>query len=98
MNAKLSRLIAAARKAYAPAPALPSDASLAPFGFSTRVVARWRGAQKREPGRTWEGLCWWGAAASVMICLLVFVQQHQTEPTAFELLLNVEAGEALELF
>lgn len=98
MNAKLSRLIATARKAYAPAQSPPGEVRHAPFGFSTRVVARWRGAQKREPGRTWEGLCWWGAAASVTICLLVFVQRYQAEPTTFDLLLNVEAGEEPELF
>jgi hypothetical protein len=94
MNHKpLSHLIAAARKAYAPPSlrVLPQP----PLGFSTRLAARW--AQARGPmgwGDLWERLSWWGASASVAVCLVAFAHQAMApEPNPFDLLLEVQAVE-----
>ena len=95
MNAKLKKLIAIARKAHAPSRQLAEEDVQAPFGFATRVIAQWSEESKQERGRVWERLCWWGAATSVAICLVVFVQQHaRTEANAFDVLLNTPAEDA----
>ena len=94
MNANhetLRKLIEAARKAHAPSPA-PS-ALAAPFGFSTRVASRWAAARgKSNWAEHWERLCWWGASASVAVCLFAFVNQSlQPEPNPFDVLLEAQA-------
>ena len=89
-NQAIHQLIAAARKAYKP---LPPTAQEAPFGFSTRVAARWAEARKHTGrGDVWERFCWWGAGASVAVCLAAFAHQALTpEPDPFDLLLEVQA-------
>ena len=83
-NKSLQKLIRVARKAHAP-PVAPSDTP-APFGFSTRVAARWataRGPSNRA--NLWERLCWWGASVSVAVCLTAFVSRSfQPDPNPFE--------------
>jgi hypothetical protein len=95
----LRKLIGAACKAQPLAPA-PTDMT-APFGFSTRVAARWAAARGRSsPVDAWERLSWWGAGASVALCLLVFVgQSSQPDPNPFEVLIEAQgdAGEALDM-
>ena len=86
----LRKLIEAARKAQA----LPSPPeSSAPFGFSTRVAARWAALPRRSGlADAWERLCWWGASASVAVCLLTFASQSlQPEPNPFDVLLEAQA-------
>ena len=96
----LRKLIQAARQAPSPAPApapAPPD-SPGPFGFSTRVAARWAAGQGRS-GRAdvWERLCWWGASASVAVCLLAFVNQSlQPEANPFDELIEAPS-EVLEV-
>ena len=87
----LRRLIAAARKARAPQAAPPADA---PFGFATRVAARWADARGRAShGELWERFCWWGASVSVAVCLAAFTYQAVTpERNAFDLLLEIPAA------
>ena len=90
-NEPLRRLIQAARKAHAP-PLAPSDLP-APFGFSTRVAALWVAVPRRAGwADAWERLCWWGAGASVAVCLFAFVNQSlQPEPNPFDVLLESTA-------
>lgn len=87
----LRKLIEAARKAHAPAPA-PSEVP-APFGFSTRVAARWASMSRRSGwADAWERLSWWGASTSVAVCLFAFVNQSlQPEPNPFDVLLEASA-------
>lgn len=95
-NESLRKLIRAARKAPPRAPAPPD--SPAPFGFSTRVAARWA-ASRGHAGLadSWERLCWWGASASVAVCLLAFVNQSlQPESNPFDALIEAPA-DVLEL-
>jgi hypothetical protein len=95
----LRKLIQAARKAPAPAPP-PAD-SPAPFGFSMRVASHW--GMSRGPSSladAWERLSWWGAGASVALCLLVFVGQSlRPEANPFDELMETqaEAGEVLDM-
>lgn len=89
-NEPLRKLIQAARKAHAgPAPA----ETPAPFGFSTRVAARWAAARgKSNWAEHWERLSWWGASASVAVCLFAFVNQSlQPEPNPFDALIESPA-------
>jgi len=90
-NEPLRKLIRAARKVHAPTPA-PSDL-MAPFGFSARVAARWAAARAESNWAAhWERLCWWGASASVAVCLFTFVNQSlQPEPNPFDVLIEVQA-------
>ena len=87
----LQKLIKAARKAHAP----PAQSDMpAPFGFSTRVAARWvtaRGLSNwTEP---WERLCWWGAGASVAVCLVAAgYQSLAPEPNPLDVLMEAQAG------
>ena len=95
-NESLRKLIRAARQASSPTPA-PSDSPV-PFGFSTRVAARWATGERRV-GRAevWERLCWWGAGASVAVCLMAFASQSlQPEPDPFDALMEAPA-EVLEI-
>lgn len=87
----LGKLIIAARKAHQPQ-STPTPQP-APVGFATRIAARWAEAGRRNGwADVWERLCWWGASASIAVCLLVFAQKTMTpEPSAFDLLLEVEA-------
>lgn len=93
-NESLRKLIQAARKAPMPTEAPP--VSTAPFGFSTRVAARWAALPKRSGlADIWERLCWWGASASVAVCLTAFVSQSlQPEPNPFDVLLEAQADAA----
>lgn len=90
-NESLRKLIQAARKAPMPTEAPP--VSTAPFGFSTRVAARWAALPKRSGlADIWERLCWWGAGASVAVCLLAFAGQSlQPEPDPFDALMEAPA-------
>jgi len=90
-NESLRKLIEAARKASAPAPE-PEDPSV-PFGFSTRVAARWASSRGRSSlADAWERLSWWGAGATVALCLLLFVGQLvQPEPNPFDALMEAPA-------
>jgi hypothetical protein len=49
-----------------------TEAAEAPFGFSTRVAARWL-AQREDPLVPWEKLAHWGAITALIIALLVVV-------------------------
>jgi len=88
----LRKLITAARKAQAP-PLTQSDLP-APFGFSTRVAARWTVTRGRSNwAELWERLCWWGAGASVAVCLVAASYQSLApEPNPFDVLLEAQAG------
>ena len=87
-NGSLRKLILAARKAHVPL-AAPFDTPV-PFGFSTRVAARWvavRGPSNQA--NLWERLCWWGASVSVAVCLTAFVSQSfQPEGNPFDPLME----------
>jgi anti-sigma-K factor RskA len=90
-NESLRKWIQAARKAPPPTPAPPD--SPAPFGFSTRVAARWTAARGRS-GRAdaWERLSLWGASASVALCVMAFVgQSFQQEANPFDSLIDTPA-------
>jgi hypothetical protein len=93
-NESLRKLIEAARRAPAVTP-IPSD-SPAPLGFSTRLAARWA-AERAHSGwaDAWERLSWWGAGASVAVCLFAFVNQSlQPEPNPFDVLIEAQADAA----
>ena len=87
----LRKLIVAARKAHSPG-CVPTPAS-APFGFATRVAARWADARHRvSRGDLWERFCWWGASVSVAVCIAAFsYQELRPEPNAFDLILDAQA-------
>lgn len=90
-NQQLQKLIASARKAYAP-PTSPPDESPS-LGFATRIAARWS-ATHRHPARgdVLERFCWWGASVSVGVCVVAFAQQALSpEPNVFELVLEIQA-------
>jgi hypothetical protein len=89
-NESLRKLIETARRAP-PAPA-PLDSTV-PFGFSTRVAARWAAGQgNARRADVWERLCWWGAGASVVVCLSAFAGQSlQPEPDPFDTLMEAPA-------
>lgn len=88
---QLHKLIVTARQAYAPqsAPA----ATAAPFGFATRIAARWVGARRHvSRGDLWERISCWGASVSVAVCVAAFTQQMlQPEPNVFDLVLEMQA-------
>ncbi len=90
---QLQKLIANARKAYAPQSA--PVATAAPFGFATRIAARW--SEVRKPpghGDIWERFCWWGASVSVAVCVAAFAYQALSpEPNAFDLVLGIQASD-----
>ena len=92
-NESLRKLIRAARKAQAQP--IPSDSPV-PFGFSTRVAARWAAARGRSGwADAWERLSWWGAGVSVAVCLMAFVNQSlQPEPNPFDVLIEAQADAA----
>ena len=87
----LNKLIVAARKVQPPKSA-PASIEI-PFGFATRVAARWADSPRAvRGGDLWERFCWWGAAASVVVCLGVFsIQKLQPEPNVFDLVLDARA-------
>ena len=69
------RLVVAAQAARQQASAGRDDA--APFGFSTRVVARWRQARDEERRLAlWQRLSWRAAFASLTLCAAVVVAQR----------------------
>jgi len=68
----------------------------APFGFAARVASRWSSIGN---GPDWRDLlerfCWWGAGASVAVCLLACAYDAtRPEPDAFDLVLNVQQADA----
>ena len=87
----LDKLIVAARKALPPKSA-PAPIEI-PFGFATRVAARWADSPRAvRGGDLWERFCWWGAAASLVVCLGVFsYQELRPEPNVFDLVLDARA-------
>jgi hypothetical protein len=93
MNQKpVQKLIGLARKAHQPAPA--PQAESAPWGFATRVVARLAEPNGATRASFWERWCWWGAGASVAVCLIASAQHAlQPEPNAFDLALEAQAEE-----
>ena len=94
MNRHLRKLIKFARDAYVPSCSIASEQ--APFGFATRVAARWA-AEGRQPTllQMWQRLCWWGATVSVLICLLSAAYRSALpEPNAFDLLLEQPVTES----
>ena len=96
MNERLNKVVRLARKAYKPSAAEPLQS--APFGFSTRVAARWATESNRtDLTDLWQRLSWWGATASLLICLSAAVYRATLpEPNAFDLLLEQPASEAYE--
>jgi len=65
-NENLKDFLARARRGQ---PATPSEA---PFGFTTRVAARWTAAPSpSDPLRTWERLTRLGLAGACAVCLAV---------------------------
>ena len=85
---RLERLLALARKGQ-PAPMEPA-ANEPPFGFSTRVAARWAASPRHSAAAdVWERLSWWGSGLAAAACLLVLTfHQPAPEPTGFDLLLG----------
>jgi hypothetical protein len=80
----LQKLLTSARKACQPPP--PADPAEPPLGFATRVAALWR-ARQGGPRRAdlWERCSWWGAGASIAICLILIVHHAvQPEPDALD--------------
>jgi hypothetical protein len=68
------RLTAAARTARQAAAAARDDA--APYGFSTRVVARWRQVREEEQRLAlWQRVSWRAAFASLALGAMVVVSQ-----------------------
>jgi hypothetical protein len=71
--------------------AAPQNAA-APFGFASRVAARW--ADRKSPTcglDLYERLGWWGAALSSAICLVALMQRTTLpEPNPFDPLLGVD--------
>ncbi len=86
----LTRLLALARRA----PRTPSEQSEpepAPLCFSARVVAQARTERRRHTGLVaWERLCWFGAGAAVVVCLVAGLHAHHatSQPSGLELLLT----------
>ncbi|HZO86525.1 MAG TPA: hypothetical protein VFC26_14995 [Verrucomicrobiae bacterium] len=96
MKPSLQKLITAARKVRRLASAAPE--SEAPFGFATRVAARWAAQRRASAADVWQRLCWWGATASIAICLFSAVYRATLpEPNAFDLLLEQPVMEADDL-
>ncbi|MBM3846474.1 MAG: hypothetical protein FJ405_09340 [Verrucomicrobia bacterium] len=89
-STKLRRLIELARRA--PTDDLAKDSVAAPYGFASRVAAGWCRAPQARVADLWERFCWWGAAVSASVCLLVSVAQPTSaEGDAFELLFHAHA-------
>ena len=90
-NQSLRKLIKAARKGSTPAQ--EPSVSPAPFGFSTRVAAQWAAGRGRSGlADAWERLCWWGASASVALCVMAFVSQSfEQESNPFDDLIEASA-------
>ena len=69
----------------------PEPSAEAPYGFASRVAARWAGAPKHPSlADLWERLCWYGAGVS--LAALVFSASFApptSQPNAFEMLLSV---------
>ena len=87
MNRSISNLLRLARRAYKSPPAPSPQAS--PYGFSTRVASRWAASGRANTVYVWQRVCWWGATASLLICLSSAVYRATLpEPTAFDLLLQ----------
>ena len=89
----LESLVAAARKAYKPAPA--PDAEEAPLGFATRVASQaWTPRQTLRGPDLFERVGWCGAVASAAICLIVFtLHARQPRPNPFEVLIEAEPAQ-----
>jgi hypothetical protein len=109
MNRTLSNVLRRARQAHRnaglqtgtsiPKAGLETGATThAPFGFSTRVAARWaQSARKPGVADVWQRLCWWGATASLLVCLTSAIYRASLpEPNAFDVLLQEPAIEADE--
>ena len=109
MNRSLKSLLQLARKANrrtglqtGPSPeraGLETGATVrAPFGFSTRVASRWAAESRPSIADVWQRLCWWGATASLLICLSSAVYRAALpEPNAFDVLLE-EPGMEVDEF
>ncbi len=69
----------------------PEPSAEAPYGFASRVAARWAEAPKQASlADLWERLCWYGAGVS--LAALVFCASFTpsaSQPNAFEMLLSV---------
>ena len=69
----------------------PEPSTEAPYGFATRVAARWTRAPKPPSlADRWERLCWYGAGVS--LAALVFsasLAPSASQPNAFEMLLSM---------
>ena len=86
MKSAIDKLIQLARKAYKPVPRETPQSS--PLGFSTRVAARWAESRRATTADLWQQLCWWGATASVLVCLSTAAYRVTVpEPNAYDLLL-----------
>ena len=93
MRPSLQKLISTARKAPRRNAAALNEQ--APFGFATRVAAQWAAESERANiANVWKRLCWWGATASLLVCLSSAVYRATLpEPTAFDSLLEEPALE-----
>jgi hypothetical protein len=94
----LAKLVISARKARATAP--PGPIENAPFGFATRVAARWAAARSVPNwADAWERVCWWGVGASLAVCFMALVGDSlQPDPNPFDGMLDAEAeAEALDV-
>lgn len=82
-------LTAAARAARTAAAAREEEA---PYGFSTRVVSRWRQAQEADRRLAlWQRLSWRAAFASLALCAVVAVSQRSRPGAAEGVLLEPPA-------
>jgi hypothetical protein len=77
----------------------PAEAPEPPFGFATRVAARWaaQGASS-DPLLVWERLTRWGLAGALAVCLAVLAVgrdslRAQSTPNALEALAGLDADE-----
>ena len=86
---RLQRVLALARRAPSAAPRSQAAAEV-PFGFATRVTARWL-AHRHQPSVAdlWERLGQWGASVTLGICLVAAAyHQAQPEPGVFDALMD----------
>lgn len=79
-NKRLARLMRLARReAEAREDARPPAPDEPPIGFATRVAARWAAERKRGVN-LWERLCWFGAAAAIVVWVGAATLQSEPDP------------------
>lgn len=77
------RLLPLARRAR------PRTEEAAPFGATTRIVARWQAGESADHLNTWERLSAWGAGLAVIACTMLMIAVQTSSPDPWEELIGL---------